>query len=145
MWLKQEYCTHKPKQPSGMNGNMSVCCSAFGFIYFDIIQTLCNVFTYLNYNAWKKEIQGKSCLFRGFVREKLELEARREKKVAWLNASSLPLTAPKRKFKTKLWPSWWQWAIDLSSYGSSLRQLRGGGDPCCWVYVSWLPLKENDG
>lgn len=27
------------------------------FIYFDIIQTLSNVFTYLNYNAWKKEFK----------------------------------------------------------------------------------------
>lgn len=27
--------------------------------------------------------------------------------------------------------------------GQSLRQLRGGGDHCCWVYVSWLPLKES--
>lgn len=51
--------------------------------------------------------------------------SQKREKVAWLNASSLPLTAQKRKFKTKLWPGWWQWAIDLSSCGSVTATAKG--------------------
>lgn len=83
-----------------MNGNMSICCSAFGFIYFDIIPTLSNVFTCLNYNAWKTGTSRKQLfILRLCQREKqeLELKAKRGEKVAWLNASSLPLTAQKKK------------------------------------------------
>lgn len=108
-WLGEKYCTpHKPKQPRGLNANMSI---RLQWIWFDSFRHIASSFeSYFKYNAWKHNFKETAVCSDVLFKRKEGEENEMRAKEAMSGGLEAFIQIKGGNSRWKWSPEWWQWA-----------------------------------